>query len=146
MRIIVTDRESVERGLAMQEPYILISIRDPEKMPVRLRHCLLCKGVLELAFHDAESVEGFVPLDTITYMTEMDAGAIWDFVHKHEGDYGIIVVHCEQGMSRSPAVAAALAKGLRLDASASWQEHQPNQYVYETVLAARDKVAKDHDQ
>ena len=145
MRIIATDRESVERGLVMREPSILISIRDPEKRPVRLRHCLLRKGILELAFHDAEPVAGFIPLDPITYIAEVDADEIWDFVRKHEGTYEVIVVHCEQGMSRSPAVAAALARGLGLDDSFFWQENQPNQYVYKTILAARDEVAKEHD-
>ena len=134
MRIIATDRESVERGLVMREPYILISIRDPDKRPVRIRHCPLCKGILELAFHDAEPIDGFVPTDAITCMTEADARAIWDFVRRHEGDYEAIVVHCEQGMSRSPGVAAALARGLGIDDCLFWGEDQPNEYVCRTVL------------
>ena len=146
MRIIATDRESVERGLVMREPYILISIRDPDKRPVRIRHCPLRKGVLELAFHDAEPIEGFVPLEPITYVTEADATAIWSLVRKHEGNYETIVVHCEQGMSRSPAVAAALARGLDLDESFLCQENQPNQCVYRTILAAQDEMARQRDQ
>ena len=138
MRIIATDRESVERGLPMQEPYILISIRDPEKRPVRLGRCLLRKGLLELAFHDAEPVEGFIPFDPITYITEADAVAIWDFLHEHEGDCETIVVHCERGMSRSPAVAAATCRGLGGNDSRFFKEHQPNQHVYEVVLDAKD--------
>lgn len=72
----------------------------------------------------------------ITYVTEADAKAIWTFVREHAGHYDAVVVHCEQGMSRSPAVAAALAKGLGLDARRFWRDYQPNQFVYELLLAA----------
>jgi len=132
-RIIVTDRESIEQGFVVRAAYLLISIRDPDKRPVRLPRGGACIAVLELAFHDAEPVAGFTPDRPITYMSADDARAIWRFVRRHEGQYGAIVVHCEQGMSRSPAVAAALAEGLGLDASAFWREYQPNEYVYALV-------------
>lgn len=109
MVIAVSDRESVERGLSMRQPYVLISIRDHDRRPVRIRRHRLCRAVLQLAFHDAERVAGFTPNRSVTYMTEADARSIWQFVREHTGSYDAIVVHCEQGMSRSPAVAAALA-------------------------------------
>jgi len=37
MSIQVTDRKTVEGGLAMRETYVLISILDPDKRPVRIR-------------------------------------------------------------------------------------------------------------
>ncbi len=132
--IQVSDRRTVERGLAMRRPFILISIRDPDKPPVRIRPHRLCQAALELAFHDAEPVAGFTPARSITYMTEDHARAIWQFVREHEGKYTAIVVHCEQGMSRSPAVAAGLAKGLGIDSKVFWREYQPNQFVYQLVL------------
>lgn len=122
----------------MREPYILISIRDPDKRPVRIRHCSLCKGFLELVFHDAEPVEGFVPTDPIIYMTDTDARTIWRFLYKYEGDYEVIVVHCEQGMSRSPAIAAALATVLTPADQQYLQTSQPNRYVYECMLSASE--------
>ncbi len=131
--IQVSDRESVERGLAMRRLYILISIRDPDGRPVRIRPHRLCQGVLKLAFHDAEPVAGFTPNRPITYMTEADAQAIWRFVREHQGRYTAIVVHCEQGMSRSPAVAAALAEGMGIDSEKFWREYQPNEFVYDHI-------------
>ncbi len=134
--LIITNRRSVETGLAMRRPYILISIRDPDKRPVRIRPERLCRAMLELAFHDAEPVVGFTPAQSITSMNEDHARSIWQFVREHEGNYPAIVVHCEQGVSRSPAVAAALAEGLGVDGRRFWREYQPNRYVYQSILAA----------
>ena len=137
MKILVTDRRSIERGLLLRRPYIVISIRDPDRRPVRLTKRPLCLAALELAFHDAEPVAGFKPTADITYMSEKDAVAIWQFVRQQMNHYEIIVVQCEQGMSRSPAVAAALARGIGLDEDNFWREYQPNHWVYELVVRAR---------
>ena len=145
LSIRVSDRETVERGLVMREPYILISIRDPDKRPVRLPRSPLCKAVLELAFHDAEPVPGFEPTEQITYMSEDDARAIWAFVREHDGEYRAIMVHCEQGMSRSPAIAAALADGLRIDGREFWEEYQPNQFVYDFVIGRTNGGQRCHE-
>jgi predicted protein tyrosine phosphatase len=129
VKIRVTDRETVEQGLVMHEPYVLISIRDPDKRRVRVPKSPLCRAILELVFHDAEPVPGFTPTDPITYMTKEDAKAIWRFVREHDGSYEAIVVHCEQGMSRSPSVAAALARELGVDEKKFWDDYMPYQPV-----------------
>jgi len=139
----VTDRESVEGGLLVREPYVLISIRDPGKRQVRVPKRPLCRAILELAFHDAEPVAGFTPTDPITYMTEKHAHRIWRFVREHQAGCQAIVVQCEQGMSRSPAVAAALAAGLGLDDTRFWRDYQPNRYIYGLVISAgRDAASR----
>ncbi|MBI1338458.1 MAG: hypothetical protein GC164_16065 [Phycisphaera sp.] len=138
IKIMVSDRESVERGLPMREPYVLISIRDPYRRPVRIRPHRLCQAVLELAFHDAEPVAGFEPIEEIVYMSEDQARAIWKFVREHVGRYTAIVVHCEQGMSRSPAVAAALAVGLGVNGREFWEEYQPNTFVFRLMACQPD--------
>lgn len=56
------------------------------------------------------------------------AKALWDLLALHQKTIGT-VVHCEQGMSRSPAVAAAIAKKLGIDEARFWNEHQPNKYA-----------------
>jgi len=137
LRIDVTDRRTVESGIVMRDPYVLISIRDPDKQAVRIRRSAMCLAVLELVFHDAEPSPGFTPSMPVTYMSEDDADAIWQFVCQHERDYRAILVHCEQGMSRSPAVAAALAERLGIDGARFWREYQPNRFVYDLVRDAR---------
>ena len=69
-------------------------------------------------------------------MSPDQAAQIWRFVREHEGQVGTIVVHCEQGMSRSPAVAAALCKAKGGDDARFWRQNQPNPYVYQLVLNA----------
>lgn len=136
MTILVADRQTIEQGLPMRQPFVVISIRDSNARSVRMRSNRLCKATLRLAFDDAEPVPGFTPASPVVYMTEADAKAIWTFVREHAGHDDAVVVHCEQGISRSPAVAAALAKGLGHDSRRFWRDYQPNQFVYELVLAA----------
>jgi predicted protein tyrosine phosphatase len=114
---------------------VVISISDPESQKPRIREAGLCKGVLRLKFHDAEPVEGFDLPGEVRLMTPRHAQAIWRFILQHVADISMVIVHCEQGMSRSPAVAAAICLGLGEDSSRFFEEFQPNQYVYRLVLA-----------
>jgi predicted protein tyrosine phosphatase len=67
-------------------------------------------------------------------MTRDNARAIWDFVLRYRDHVETIVVHCEQGMSRSPAVAAAICRALGGDDGQFFQQYSPNQYVYGLLL------------
>ncbi len=138
MEFQVHGREAIERGVMVRTAYVVISIRDPDKRPVRVPHPTGLRGVLPLEFHDAEPVEGFSLPEEIQLMQASDAMKIWDFVREYEEHIGTIVCHCEQGMSRSPAVALALAEVLGGDADAIRAESQPNQYVYALL---RDTIA-----
>ena len=139
MQFIVHDRQSIEHGIVVRAAYIVISIRDPDKRPVRVPRPAGLRDVLFLTFHDAEPARGLKLPDHVQLMQASDATKIWDFVQQHRDEVGAIVCHCEQGMSRSPAVAAALAEALGEDADAIRAESQPNQYVYELL---RDTIAR----
>lgn len=136
MEFIVGDRELVERGILVRSSYIVISIRDPDKRKVRVPKQSGLRDVLRLAFHDAEPAGNMALPENITLMTDDHAGQIWSFVKKWEKEIGTIVIHCEQGMSRSPAVAAALCKRFGGDDSNFFKEYQPNLYVYRLLLDA----------
>jgi predicted protein tyrosine phosphatase len=75
----------------------------------------------------------------VKLMQAEDAVKIWEFVSQHREHIGAIVCHCEQGMSRSPAVAWALAEALEGDVDAILASSQPNEYVYELL---RDTIAR----
>ena len=109
MKIIVTDRESIERGIIVRSSYVVISIRDPEKPKAKVKKQSGLRDVLYLAFHDAEPAAGTILPSSIVLMTPAQAADIWKFVEKWQNNVGTVVVHCEQGMSRSPAVAVAIA-------------------------------------
>jgi len=112
MNFQVHDRRSIERGIILRTPYILISIRDPEKRPVRYRRPAGLIDVLSLAFHDAELCERMALPSGIRLKQPPDAVRIWEFVNSYRNRIGTIVCHCEQGLSRSPPVALALAESL----------------------------------
>ena len=136
MEIIVTDRESIEAGIAVRTRYVVISIHDSRSKKPKVRKLTGLKDVLYLKFDDAEpSVHMELPAN-IKLMTAAHAKAVWDFLALHQKTIGTVVVHCEQGMSRSPAVAAAIAKKLGMDDTRFWDEHQPNRHVYEMMLTS----------
>jgi predicted protein tyrosine phosphatase len=136
MEFIVASRGEIERGIIVRHPYVVISISDPGTPLPRVRRPPAFRDVLYLQFHDEEPVKGFKSPRDIVLMTEDEARAIWEFVDRYRAGVGAIVVHCEQGASRSPAVAAALAKALGEDGDRFFVEYVPNQFVYNLVWAA----------
>jgi predicted protein tyrosine phosphatase len=130
MKLIVKDRYSIERGILVRSAYVVISIHDPDKQRARIPKQSGLRGVLYLAFHDAEPSERLALPEDIVLMTEDQARQVWEFVRQWEGQVGSVVVHCEQGMSRSPAVAAAIFQAFGGDPQDFFREYQPNQYVY----------------
>ena len=133
--MIVSSRAAVEAGIVVRPAYVLISIRDPGLRPPRIPRQSGLRGLLSLAFHDAEP--GGMDLPTgVVLMREGQAEQVCQFVRQWETEAGAVVVHCEQGASRSPAVAAALAKCLGLDEGPFRRFCQPNPYVYRLVTDA----------
>jgi predicted protein tyrosine phosphatase len=136
MKLIVASRDEVEAGLAIREPFVLISISDPDKPKPRPRRTALCRGVLSLRFHDAEPTTPFrLPAD-IRLMSRQQAKRVWDFIRLDLRDVAVIAVHCEAGMSRSPAIAAAIGKVINGDGTAFFREYQPNRYVYDLMISS----------
>lgn len=70
----------------------------------------------------------------------MQAGEIWEFVRRQPVSVGAVVVHCEGGVSRSPAVAAALCKGLGGDDSCFFRQYKPNAYVYRLMCETGKQI------
>ncbi|MDA8376274.1 MAG: hypothetical protein M0Z50_04200 [Planctomycetia bacterium] len=139
MEILVCNRAEIERGITVQPDYVVISICDPGTQKASVQRQPGLRDVLFLAFHDARPSAAFELPPEIKPFTPAQADEIRDFVRKHEPTVGTIVVHCQEGMSRSPAVAAAISDALGLDARRFWQLYSPNQHVYHTVAAAFDR-------
>lgn len=140
MKVLVTDRESIEQGLGLRVGHAVISITDPGRKPARIGHRQGLRAVLALAFDDAEPTGPLADLPAgLRPMIEADAQAIWRFVDEQRGQVEVLVVHCEMGMSRSPAVAAAVTRALGGDDAGFFERYSPNRYVYDLLLEARRK-------
>jgi len=134
--IFAASRRDVETRILTRLPHVLISIHDPVEPPPRLRPNELRRAVLSLVFDDAE------PSDDIdndfVLMTLDDARSIWGVIREHLPHIRTVVVHCDQGVSRSPAIAAGLLIGLDLNAADIFDTYRPNPYVLRLMLQARE--------
>lgn len=137
MELIVTDRASIEEGIVVRGRYVVISIHDPDKPRPQIPKRVGLIDVLYLAFHDAEPTSQIELPAHIQLMTPEHAREIWSFVQQYQDHVDAIVCHCEQGMSRSPAVAAALAELRGEDSWRFFREYQPNEYVQWTMTKSR---------
>lgn len=139
IKLLVLSRAHVElEEHTPLEPHILISITDPYDGTSRkdcgeavLFHSEQRKDVLRLSFFDISETVG-----NTTPMSEVQANEVFQFVSKWKDDIGLIVVHCEAGISRSAGVAAALSKWINDDDMFFFETYCPNNLVYNRVLHA----------
>lgn len=130
MEFVVTSRAGIERGVKVRPPYIVISIRDPDKPPANVARQPGLRDVLYLAFDDYEHTPGIRLPPEVQLMTQAQALEIRRFIERHETGLATVVVHCEQGISRSAAVAAALCLAFGGDDRRFWSEYLPNRHVF----------------
>jgi predicted protein tyrosine phosphatase len=126
-------------------PYVIISITNPGSRPATLKPNEYTLGILRLSFEDEEDIEK-ASWDTRRleawerhygpwrpFMRQM-AEQIADLVASCEP--AAVIVHCEAGISRSAATAAALSKHYNGDDSWVWSapRYNPNKLVYRVLL------------
>jgi predicted protein tyrosine phosphatase len=114
-------------GFTSGKPYIVISIGTSADRP-------------QFADHPNHlAVEHFTFFDineAPRTLQQRDAERLWAFVCRYWDQVSVVVCHCDHGMSRSPAVAAAImrAKG---SVDAEWfRRGSPNLAVYDRMLEA----------
>ena len=135
----MTDRSGIEGGLLVRSAYVVISIYDPDRERPRVKKQSGLRAVLQLAFHDAEPPAH----GELLLMSRDQADEIWRFIDEHRNEVDAVVVHCESGVSRSPAVAAALCASFGGDAATFFEEFQPNGHVYQLVRDAARRSRPD---
>jgi predicted protein tyrosine phosphatase len=135
MDIYVYSRSAIEATRPHEVPHVIVSITSSPADVARLRTTDACRGVLRLSFLDAD-----VPSDQhpeAELFSETQAASVWAFVMQHRGAIDRLVVHCDAGVSRSPAVAAAIAKALGVDDTDYFGgRYRPNMRVYRMLLDA----------
>ena len=136
MEIFVYSRSGLDAARPHEVPHVVISITSSPDDVARLRSNRNCVGVLRVSFPDVETASEQHPESAL--FSREHADAIWSFVREHLSAIERVIVHCDAGMSRSPAVAAALARVLNGDdAEFFGGRYRPNKRVYETMLAAK---------
>ena len=149
MQIKVTNRGTAE-VIKFDIPYIVISIYSTGSGPANIPSHSTCLDVLSIQFDDlAEDI--FTEDLTYKAITEQQANKIWTFVdyylkcnrpnltpsiddHKAE----LILIHCDAGTCRSPAVAAAI-EFYYTGNDVKWFKfpYLPNMKVYNTMLKVK---------
>jgi predicted protein tyrosine phosphatase len=109
--------------------HILISITGTDEKEVKLPINENRMATLHLKFDDISS-----PKAGLVLFTETQAGKILDVVDIWENDIDEVIVHCNAGISRSPAVAAALSKIWNEDDDMYFRKYIPNVFVYNKIL------------
>ena len=120
--------EDAARDFHINIDHVVISIKSPGFRHVRLPKNVYRKARLKLKFHDID--REYPGLTEI--FSPAHARRILRFFKKHGGRH--FLIHCEAGISRSPAVAAALTKAAGVDDSDYFKRYIPNRLVYRTIL------------
>jgi predicted protein tyrosine phosphatase len=135
MEFFIYSRRGLEAARPHEVPHVIISITSGPEDVARLRSNDQCRAVLRLSFPDADAPSELFGEDDLFSFSQ--ATQIWDFVLRHRDDVQRILLHCDAGVSRSPAVAAAISRGLgRDDAEFFSGRYQPNMRVYRLLLDA----------
>jgi predicted protein tyrosine phosphatase len=132
MQFQIFTRGAIESLTAPDAPYVVISITSVEKDKARLPASANCLGVLRLAFPDADRPGPGHPERSLFSVDQ--ARQVWSFVLAYRERVERVLLHCDAGQCRSPAVAAALAKALEGQDEEFFRRYRPNMRVYRMLL------------
>jgi len=136
MKIQITDELKITKYIE-KEPHVVISIQDPSHEFVKLSEQEARQDWLGLKFHDLDDI--FIPelygvQTNAVIFTKVDGLRILNFYNEWKNKVDLLIIHCVAGVSRSPAIGAAL---LRIDGQLDFdmfKRYRPNMHVYRTML------------
>jgi predicted protein tyrosine phosphatase len=132
VEIFVYSRAAIETVAPHESPHIVISITSAASDVARVRRSPSCRDVLRLVFADIES-----PVPDVEMFDRAMADRVWAFFERHRAAVESVLVHCDAGRSRSPAIAAALARAITGDDSEFFRRYEPNRHVYRLMMETR---------
>lgn len=114
---------------------ILISVTDPENSQAELIESKNFVGILRLNFHDIGKTKTFEnETNNDISMSIEDAKKIWNFVSENLSKAELIICQCEQGVSRSSAIAAAISRVLQNEDEYFFEHFWVNRYIYNLLI------------
>ncbi len=141
MNLFVYSRHAIEATRPHEVPHVIISITSGVDDVARLRETKMCLGILRLVFPDVEEPSEQHPEAQL--FSRDHATQIWRFVLQHRPLIERIVIHCDAGKSRSPAVAAAIASAFDGDPSEYMGgRYSPNMRVYRMLIETYSELAR----
>lgn len=130
MRFDVETRGSI-LSINPKVPHVIISISDHRGDRQDPPANEFTRDILHVDFHDIN-----MATDGLDLFTDAQAIEILNFYTRYRNETELVVAHCTAGMSRSPAVIAALQKIHTGDDSEWFKKKTPNSYVYNHILSA----------
>ena len=132
-KLLVLGR-SAAIDFTFDKPWACISIgTEPGDWP-KLNQCQLV-DLLQVSFFDLDRIpQTYTGTAEIVLFNEDHARQIWEFVDSVWDRVDLLLVHCLAGVSRSPAVAAAIAKVKYSNDSLYFHLYVPNYLVYRTMI------------
>ncbi|MFA5186524.1 MAG: hypothetical protein WC551_08625 [Patescibacteria group bacterium] len=142
MIIRVYSRHDIESGIldVMRDQYprqAVISITDPDTPPANIVGRQDNIAVVRSQFHDVDPDIEARSFGHYIAMVPAQAHLIVEFWQHYKDSVDLLAVHCEAGVSRSAAVAAACARMSGLPHTEFFQyPYFPNDHVYRLILKA----------
>jgi hypothetical protein len=129
--------KSAAGNFVSDKPWACISIgTEPGDWP-KINKCQLV-DLLQISFFDLDRMpelpETLSRPEKIVLFNDDHAKQIWGFVGSVWDRVDLLLIHCLAGVSRSPAVAAAIAKIKYDDDSLYFNLYTPNMLVYRTMM------------
>ena len=128
--IVVLDKERAKRFECIANWAAISVSSKPDTFPEL--HTIRRKGLLQLCFDDV-SFPHAIPKNLKLFNVDL-AQQIIDFVNLHKDNIETLLIHCEAGLSRSPAIAAAISERFGLgSADFYFEKYMPNVLVYKIL-------------
>lgn len=134
IQLLVLGREEI-KDFTFEKPYLIISVTDPKNTDAEIVHSSNLVEILRLTFDDIGKPNKFqFENSTDVLMNSEQAKQILGFVKENLSKVNLIVCQCEQGMSRSAGIAAALSKILQSEDEYFLKNYWANRWVYELLI------------
>lgn len=143
MNLLALSREEI-KTFALDISYIVISVTDPESSDAEIFDSQFLVDVLRLKFCDVDAANKFkfdFSESKEIFMNESQAEQILLFVKKNLEKISLIVCQCEQGVSRSPAIAAGLSKILQNEDDFFLKNFWANRWVYNLLIEENKRIS-----
>lgn len=136
IKIVVLPKRKIHNiENTLTEKHSIISVYTPFSEPANILKNKNTEKILFTSFDDYDTIidnyEEFWGRKQILF-SAVNAKEIIDFWNEINSD--LLIVHCEAGVSRSPAIAAALSKINEEDDNFYFKNYRPNSLVYRTIL------------